>query len=91
MRVFTILTFEDAGDGLTQSYKIPAGNRAITIQAEGNVYAHGSDGKNDDDYWPIGNGQKESVIARGNEGEVLYFTGDEGAKLYIMVITGLGS
>ena len=88
-RNFKILTFEDAGDGLTQTYKVPLNTRSVNLQADGNVYEHPSTGKGDD-YWPLGAGQKEAILATDEAGSTLYFTGDEGAKLYIRTITGLG-
>ena len=88
-REYTVLTFENTGDGLTQSYKIPTGTRSVNIHADGNVYEHPLAGKGTN-YWPIGSGQKESVIATDEAGQTLYFTGDEGSHLYIRTITGLG-
>lgn len=86
MRFFKTITFSAGGDGLTQQYTVPKGARAINLQADGNVYEHDSNGK-DAHYWPVGT---ESQIASDVALQTLYFTGDEGAKLHIRVITGLG-
>lgn len=89
-RAFKILTFTALGDGLTQSFTIPLGTRAVAFKADGNVWQHPEAGKGAN-FWPVSQGGGESVIARGDEKEVLYFTGDEGAILYIKTLTGLGA
>jgi len=90
-RAFKILTFSATGDGLSQEYTIPDNTRAVALQADGSVYEHGEEGMVGYDYWPIGSGQKESVLGRDQMNEKLYFTGTEGAKLYIIMITGIGA
>ena len=89
-RAFTILTFAAGGAGLTQSFTIPIDTRAVAFKADGNVWQHPESGKGSN-FWPVSQGGGESVIARGDESEILYFTGDEGSILYIKTITGLGA
>lgn len=90
-RAFTILTFAAGGAGLTQSFTIPDQTRSIAFKAVGNVDQHAQATSLPADFWPMSQGGGESVIARGDDTEVLYFTGAEGAKLYIKIITGLGA
>ena len=90
-RGFKILFFLAADNGLEQTFTIPNGNRAIAIKADGNVYQATSALKGADNYWPVSQGCGESVIARGDDTEILYFTGDEGAILYIKHISGIGA
>jgi len=79
---FKNLTFSAAGDGLTQSYTVPQGTTSIGMKVStGSVQQMENAG--DSDYWPMSAGEPEAINDDYIAGDVISFTGTEGAVLHI--------
>ena len=85
------LTFAAAGDGLEQTFTVKKNVLSLAFQVtagsvvRNNVTAQGTVG------WTVANGLPQGFDMRSLEGEVIFFTGTEGATMEISWITGLGS
>jgi hypothetical protein len=86
---YETLTFENAGDGLEQTFTVPndVGSLAFQVTA-GTVVRRNVTGSSADG-WTVANGLPQGFDMRSLEGEAMFFTGTEGAIMEICWVTGL--
>jgi hypothetical protein len=84
-------TFEDAGDGLEQIFTVPGNVVSLAFQVTDGVVKRRNVTGDSADGWTVANGLPQGFDMRSLEGEVMYFTGTEGAIMEISWVLGVAS
>lgn len=82
-------TFEVGGDGLEQTFTVPKDVGSLAFQVTSGVVVRRNVTGTSAFGWTVQNGLPQGFDMRCLEGEVIFFTGTEGAILEISWVTGL--